>query len=58
MTKYTRADIDAFMERCRHLHLKRTIIERYDRCCHGGIVSQRLPFMFCVDVANYWGSRR
>lgn len=26
--------------------------ERFDRCCHGGIVSYRLPLMFRIGVAN------
>ena len=26
--------------------------ERYDRCCHGGVVSYRLPLMRRIEIAN------
>lgn len=26
--------------------------ERYDRCCHGGVISYRLPLMQRIEIAN------
>lgn len=30
----------------------RKALHRIDRCCHGGIVSYRLPLRFRLDCAN------
>lgn len=36
--------------------LRRSIIRRYDRCCHGGVIAYRLPLAYRLLAAN-GGSR-
>lgn len=41
-----------FMRRIGLMVLKRRMNERLDKCCHGGIVSYRLPLWYRIGVAN------
>lgn len=47
-----RAQLDRMLARLKLGALKRKQWERFDKCCHGGIVSYRLPLMFRLGVAN------
>ena len=49
---YTKAERDRFRANCARLRLSRLIQERFDRCCHGGIVRYRLPLGYRIACAN------
>lgn len=36
----------------RLMAMERKMFQRFDRCCHGGIVSYRVPLMRRLDAAN------
>lgn len=44
--------MERFEANCRRMVLERRILARYDRCCHGGAVSYRLPLIYRVGCAN------
>lgn len=46
------AQVNRFMDRLRLMALARKQHHRFDRCCHGGIVSYRLPLWFRLYAAN------
>lgn len=49
---YTRAQLDRFLAQCRLRRLTRSITDRFDRCCHGGLVRYRLTLGERLYAAN------
>lgn len=45
-------EVNRFMSRLKLMALTRKQHQRFDRCCHGGIVSYRLPLWFRLYAAN------
>lgn len=43
----------AFEGRLKLAALTRKQWERFDTCCHGGIVRQRIPLMEWLEIANH-----
>lgn len=55
MTEPKTTDMDSLKRMVDFLKLRaaeRRIVERFDRCCHGGNVSFRLPLFYRLDCAN------
>lgn len=46
------ASLIKMMAKAKFMATKRKALERLDRCCHGGVVSYRLPLTFRLDCAN------
>ena len=46
------ADLKRMSAKLRLMAMERKMLQRLDRCCHGGIVSYRLPLMYRLDCAN------
>lgn len=45
-------ELKAFEARLKLAAFTRKQQERFDRCCHGGVVSYRLPLLWRIEVAN------
>lgn len=50
MTKVEKYKI--MMDKLKMMALTRKQLHRFDRCCHGGVVSYRLPLLWRIEVAN------
>lgn len=48
----TKAQLDRFLAQAALWHLRRRINDRFDRCCHGGIVRYRLTLGERLHAAN------
>ena len=44
--------LNRMMAKLKLMAAQRKALERLDRCCHGGVVSYRLPLMVRLDAAN------
>lgn len=49
---FSRERVDRFVANCLRFALVRQMTHRFDRCCHGGVVSYRLSLWQRLDAAN------
>jgi len=49
------ARVEAILPSLKMMLLKRKMVQRFDRCCHAGFVSYRLPLSYRITTANSVG---